>query len=98
VRKLEKRNANLQDIVKLYQTSVQLLVIKSCPERSEGAFSSLIKERYTDAFEFWTDEEHLTRFAALVEAEVDLDQLDNGEYMISAGYDSSLLALKDEHG
>lgn len=96
VRKLEKRNANLQDIVKLYQTSIRLPVIKSCLERYEGAFSSLIRERYTDAFEFWTDEEHLTKFAALVEAAVDLDQLDNGEYMISAGYDPSLSTLKDE--
>ena len=27
---------------------------------------------------------------------VDLDQLDNGKYMISAGYDHSLIALRSE--
>eukprot|EP01018_Ginkgo_biloba_P026125 Gb_33909 [translate_table: standard] len=96
VRKLEKRKSNLQDIVKLYQTSIRLPVVKSSLERYDGAFSHLIRERYLDAFDYWTDEEHLTKFAALVEAAVDLEQLDNGEYIISAGYDSSLLALKDD--
>jgi len=38
----------------------------------------------------------VTKSVALVEAEVDLDQLDNEEYMISVGYDYSLLALKEE--
>ncbi|XP_057854646.1 DNA mismatch repair protein MSH2 isoform X2 [Cryptomeria japonica] len=91
VRKLEKGRANLQDI-----TSIRLPVIKSSLERYQGDFSLLIRERYLDAFELWTDKEHLTKFAALVEAAVDLDQLDNGEYMISAGYDPSLMTLKNE--
>lgn len=44
----------------------------------------------------WTDNDHLNKFIALVETSVDLDQLENGEYMISSGYDSRLLELKDE--
>lgn len=43
-----------------------------------------------------TDDSHLNRFISLVEAAVDLDQLENGEYMISPSYDPKLRQLKDE--
>ncbi|KAE8124986.1 hypothetical protein FH972_019825 [Carpinus fangiana] len=93
---LEKKRAGLQHIVKLYQTSIRLPYIKSALEHYEGHFSSLIKDRYLDPLECWTDDDHLNKFIGLVEASVDLDQLENGEYMISSSYDSSLSALKDE--
>ncbi|XP_059453269.1 DNA mismatch repair protein MSH2 [Corylus avellana] len=93
---LEKKRAGLQHIVKLYQTSIRLPYIKSALEHYEGQFSSLIKDRYLDPLECWTDDDHLNKFIGLVEASVDLDQLENGEYMISSSYDSALSALKDE--
>ncbi|CAB4281242.1 unnamed protein product [Prunus armeniaca] len=93
---LEKKRAGLQHIVKLYQSSIRLPYIKSALERYDGEFSSLIKERYWDPLELWTDDSHLNKFVALVEAAVDLDQLENGEYMISSTYDPALSALKDE--
>lgn len=96
VRYLEKRRANLQQIVKLYQSSIRLPYIKSALERYEGQFSSLIKQRYLDPLEELTDDSHLNRFISLVEAAVDLDQLENGEYMISPSYDPKLRQLKDE--
>lgn len=49
-----------------------------------------------DPLESLTDDDHLNKFVALVEASVDLDQLENGEYMISPNYDPALSALKDE--
>ncbi|VVA21426.1 PREDICTED: DNA mismatch repair [Prunus dulcis] len=93
---LEKKRAGLQHIVKLYQSSIRLPYIKSALERYDGEFSSLIKERYWDPLELWTDDGHLNKFVALVESAVDLDQLENGEYMISSTYDPALSALKDE--
>ncbi|PIA63508.1 hypothetical protein AQUCO_00201094v1 [Aquilegia coerulea] len=93
---LEKRRAGLQHIVKLYQSSIRLPYIKSALGRYDGQFSSLIKESYLDPLEYWTDDDHLNKFIGLVEASVDLDQLQNGEYMISSGYDSNLSTLKDE--
>jgi hypothetical protein len=62
-------------------------------EHYDGQFSSLIKDRYLDPLEFWTDDDHLNKFIGLVEASVDLDQLENGEYMISSSYDPTLSAL-----
>lgn len=93
---LEKKRAGLQHIVKLYQSSIRLPYIKSALEHYDGQFSSLIKDRYLDPLEFWTDDDHLNKFIGLVEASVDLDQLENGEYMISSSYDPTLSALKGE--
>lgn len=78
------------------QSSIRLPFIKDALKQYNGQFASLIKERYLDPLEKWTDEKHLSRFIGLVEASVDLDQLENGEYMISSGYDSQLLTLKNE--
>ncbi|KAL7223229.1 hypothetical protein ACSBR1_024818 [Camellia fascicularis] len=96
MRYLEKRRAVLQHIVKLYQSSIRLPYIKGALERYDGQFSSLIKQRYLDPLEFLTDDDHLNKFIGLVEASVDLDQLDNGEYMISSSYDPKLSELRDE--
>ncbi|KAL0442048.1 UNVERIFIED_CONTAM: DNA mismatch repair protein MSH2 [Sesamum radiatum] len=78
------------------QSSIRLSFIKSALEQYNGQFASLIKGRYLDPLENWTDDNHLNKFIGLVEASVDLEQLENGEYMISSGYDSQLLALKNE--
>lgn len=93
---LEKRRAGLQHIVKLYQSSIRLPYIRSALQQYDGQFSSLIKERYLDPLESLTDDDHLNKFIALVETSVDLDQLENGEYMISSSYDTALSALKNE--
>ncbi|KAG6675604.1 hypothetical protein I3843_15G105900 [Carya illinoinensis] len=96
VHNLDKKRAGLQHIVKLYQSCIRLPYIKSALAGYEGQFSKLIKDRYLDPLELWTDDEHLNKFIALVETSVDLDQLENGEYMISPSYDTTLSALKEE--
>lgn len=78
------------------QSSIRLPYIKSSLERYEGQFALLIKERYLDHLDNWTDDNHLNKFIGLVETSVDLDQLENGEYLISPGYDPTLSAFKDE--
>lgn len=78
------------------QSSIRLPYIKSALEQYSGQFCSLIRERYLDTLEKWTGDAHLNRFISLVEVAIDLDQLENGEYMISADYDSQLSVLKSE--
>jgi DNA mismatch repair protein MSH2 len=91
-------SASVFNLVHIFwmQSSVRLPYIKSALEHYEGHFSSLIKDRYLDPLDCWTDDDHLNKFIGLVEASVDLDQLENGEYMISSSYDPALSALKDE--
>ncbi|KAL3748736.1 hypothetical protein ACJRO7_009904 [Eucalyptus globulus] len=96
VHNLNKRRAGLQHIVKLYQSSARVPYIKSALQNYDGQFSSLIKEKYVEALQILTNDDHLNRFISLVETAVDLDQLENGEYMISPSYDAGLAELKDE--
>ncbi|TYJ17445.1 hypothetical protein E1A91_A09G052800v1 [Gossypium mustelinum] len=96
MRNIQRTRAGLQHIVKLYQSSIRVPHIKSALEKYDGQFSSLIKERYLDPFELLTDDDHSNKFIALVETSVDLDQLENGEYMISPSYDDALATLKSE--
>ncbi|KAE8729913.1 DNA mismatch repair protein MSH2 [Hibiscus syriacus] len=84
----------VKDLIKT-KLSIRIPYIKSSLEKCEQ-FSSLIKERYLDPFELLTGDDHLNKFIALVETSVDLDQLENGEYMISPSYDDALAALKNE--
>lgn len=95
-RNLQKKRAGLHHVVKLYQSSIRLPHIKSALGRYDGQFSALIKERFLEPLGICSDDDHLNKFVALVETSVDLDQLENGEYMISSGYDSRLLELKEE--
>ncbi|EPS69989.1 hypothetical protein M569_04769 [Genlisea aurea] len=96
VRSLEKRKATLVHVVKLYQSTIRLSFIRDGLKQYEGEFSSLINERYLSNLGVWTDDDHLNKFIGLVEASVDLEQLENGEYMISSSYDSHLSDLKKE--
>ncbi|KAI3688849.1 hypothetical protein L2E82_46728 [Cichorium intybus] len=96
MRNIQKKRASLLHVVKLYQSSIRLPYIKSAMEGYNGQFASLIKERYMERLNFWTNDDHLNKFIGLVEVSVDLEQLENGEYMISPGYDSQLSTLKDE--
>ncbi|CAA2970706.1 DNA mismatch repair MSH2 [Olea europaea subsp. europaea] len=96
IRCLQNKRASLFHIVKLYQSSIRLPYIRSALEQYDGQFASLIKERYLNPLERSTDDRHLNKFIGLVEASVDLDQLESGEYIISSAYDSNLSALKNE--
>jgi len=78
------------------QSSIRLPFIKSALEIYDGQFSSVMRSRYLEPLHLWTDDEHLNKFIGLVEASVDLDQLENREYMISPSYDSTLANLKEQ--
>ena len=75
---------------------MRLPLIKTCLLRYEGEFSELLKEKYGNHIEEWTQPDHLGKFDGLVEAAVDLEQLQNGEYIIAADYDNSLQEIKTE--
>lgn len=55
-----------------------------------------MKSRYLEPLQLWTDDDHLNKFIGLVEASVDLDQLENREYMIAPSYDATLTKLKEQ--
>lgn len=79
-----------------FQSAIRLPHIKDVLKCYEGRFSPLIRKMYFDPLEELLCVDQLGRFISLVEISVDLDQLENGEYMISSKYDPNLDTLKDE--
>ena len=75
---------------------MRLPLIKTCLSKYDGEFSDYLQEKYGGHLEEWTQPDHLGKFDGLIEAAVDLDQLQNGEYIIAADYDNSLQELKTE--
>ncbi|KAI4331515.1 hypothetical protein MLD38_029700 [Melastoma candidum] len=96
IRNLEKKKGGLPHVVKLYQSCLRIPYIKNALQRYEGQFSALIDKQYLEDLRLSEDDEHLPRFNSLVETAIDLEQLENGEYMISPGYNDSLVELKNE--
>lgn len=93
---LRKKSANLQPVVKLYQSCIRISYIKDVLQEYNGQFSELITTKFLNSLEEWLTEDRFGRFATLVETAIDLDQLENGEYRISPLYSSDLAVLKDE--
>ncbi|PNT74475.1 hypothetical protein BRADI_1g15260v3 [Brachypodium distachyon] len=93
---LRKRSANLQPVVKLYQSCRGISYIKDVLQQYNGQFSTLIRKRFVSSFEEWLTKNRYGRFSEMVETAIDLKQVENGEYRISPGYSSDLAVLKDE--
>lgn len=75
---------------------MRLPLIKTCLSKYDGEFSEYLQEKYVSHLEEWTQPDHLGKFDGLIEAAVDLESLQNGEYIIAADYDNSLQELKTE--
>ncbi|KAM3401711.1 hypothetical protein ACQJBY_006025 [Aegilops geniculata] len=93
---LRKKSANLQPVVKLYQSCSRIPYIKGVLQQYNGQFSTSVMTRFLSSLEEWLTENRYGRFANLVETAIDLSQVDNGEYRISPLYSSDLAVLKDE--
>lgn len=93
---LRRKSANLQPVVKLYQSCRSISFIKNVLEQYNGQFSTLVKARFLNSLEEWLAENRYGRFSNLVETAIDLEQVDNGEYRISPLYSSDLAVLKEE--
>lgn len=93
-RRFKVRNgakASLQDAVRLYQCSVRLPFM--CDIVSGHVDNPLLKERYIKPLLNLTKE--LANFEALVETTIDLDQVDNGEFVVSPTVNAELQKLRE---
>lgn len=93
---LRRKSANLQPVVKLYQSCRRISYIKNVLQQYNGQFSTLVNTRFLSSLEEWLAENRYGKFATLVETAIDLEQVDNGEYRISPLYSSDLAVLKNE--
>ena len=89
-RRFTKNNgskASLQDVVRLYQCAIRLPFLADELERQD-----LMIPRFAAPLRKLIAE--LANFEALVETTIDLDQIDNGEFVVSPKVDSELQELR----
>ncbi|KAI0566132.1 DNA mismatch repair protein Msh2 [Gracilaria domingensis] len=83
--------ASLQDVVRLYQCSIRLPFL--CDELISDDRNPLLKERFSDPLRKLVSE--LANFEALVETTIDLEQIENGEFVLSPSVHPDLQELRD---
>ena len=90
-KKFQKGNANLQDVVRIYQFVIRLPLLISNLQNNEFStpeITSLIQATYTNPIIALTNK--LEKFNDLVVTTIDLEALDRHEYIIKAEYDENL--------
>uniref|UniRef100_A0A7S2ZAK3 DNA mismatch repair protein MutS core domain-containing protein n=1 Tax=Rhodosorus marinus TaxID=101924 RepID=A0A7S2ZAK3_9RHOD len=96
-RKFQKKpiSASLQDVVKLYQFSARLPFLRTVISEHEDAnCQAKITDRFGKVLQELSSE--LANFEALVETTIDLDELDNYEFVINPTIDEVLMELKEK--
>ncbi|CAN8063192.1 unnamed protein product [Agarophyton chilense] len=84
--------ASLQDVVRLYQCSIRLPFL--CDELVSDDRNPLLKERFSDPLRKLASE--LGNFEALVETTIDLEQIENGEFVLSPSVHPDLQELREQ--
>lgn len=84
------QKATLQDVVRLYQSSVRLPYLVEALEDSK---SDILVSRFVRPLAKITKE--FANFEALVETTIDLDQIDNGEFVINPKIQPQLAELRE---
>lgn len=84
--------ASLQDVVRLYQCSIRLPFL--CDRMEGPAVDKVVPDRYSTPLRKLIKE--LANFEALVETTIDLDQIDNGEFVVSPAVDPELKELRQQ--
>lgn len=90
-KKFQKGNANLQDVVRIYQVVIRLPALLQCLEGQEPAdpkIAQLIEETYTSKIRDYAAQ--LEKLEELVVTTIDFEALENHEYIIKAEYNEEL--------
>ena len=92
-RRIERRRANLADLCKLYQASAALPYIAGAVSQIDTCHSRALRDMYTDKLIKLSDNDHLGKYEALIEAAIDLNKIPE-QYVIDASYDLDLEILQ----
>mmetsp|Transcript_48662 Transcript_48662/g.95398 ORF Transcript_48662/g.95398 Transcript_48662/m.95398 type:complete len:948 (-) Transcript_48662:170-3013(-) len=90
-KKFQKNKANLQSVVDFYRFCVCLPGLVNALADYSGVHQDLLKQEFTNALEGMMSD--LSQFEAMVEQTVDLDAVDNHEYLINPAFDPRLEEL-----
>eukprot|EP00002_Diphylleia_rotans_P003084 TRINITY_DN12067_c0_g1_i1.p1 TRINITY_DN12067_c0_g1~~TRINITY_DN12067_c0_g1_i1.p1 ORF type:complete len:919 (+),score=178.55 TRINITY_DN12067_c0_g1_i1:68-2824(+) len=91
-RKFQRRTANLQDVVKLYQLSSKLVGVSDLIGTHEGPHPDVMNQLF--AVPLKKAAEELSNFEGLVESTIDLSSIEQHEYLINPSFNEELAELR----
>ncbi|EGS22144.1 DNA mismatch repair protein msh2-like protein [Thermochaetoides thermophila DSM 1495] len=91
--RFQRKKANLEDVVRVYQVVIRLPSLLGTLEGvMDEAYRDPLDEAYTNKLRELSDS--LAKFQDMVETTVDLDALDNHEFIIKPEFDDSLRIIR----
>jgi DNA mismatch repair ATPase MutS len=97
-KRFQRGVASLQDVVRAYQVVIRLPAIVSSLAACETGLpehKEIMDAEFTSLFEEYTS--NLQKLQELVETTIDLDAIDNHEYLIKADFDQGLKGKTGDH-
>lgn len=93
-KKFQRKRASLQDVYRVYQAIDKMPYLLETLEKTDSQHKSLLMDIFTNPLkEMLMD---FAKFQEMVEATMDLDQVENHEFVIKAEFDEGLTALKEK--
>ncbi|KAI8991054.1 muts domain V-domain-containing protein, partial [Mycotypha africana] len=96
-KKFLKKKATLQDVIRIYQVVIRLPALLQCLEAripSDPELATLLEETYTKKIREYIAQ--LQKLEELVVTTIDLEALENHEYIIKAEFNEDLQNIREE--
>lgn len=94
VKKLQRGNPSIRDMVELYDTVHKLPTIIDTLEKYQGPHQSLLSEHFIDNLE--QHRINTVKYASMVEAAIDMEAVAQNKFLVNSSFDDQLKDLKDE--